>query len=51
LREVPPSPGWPFADKNPAASVRGDLVYDAWSYLCDDVRGRHIWTAPPGDYD
>ena len=46
FREVPPPDVWPMPSG--PLSVRGSVVYDAWNYLCPQVREHHIWTPPPG---
>ena len=49
FREVPASADWPFEDADLASSVRGVVVYDAWTYLCDSMSDEHLWRPSPGD--
>lgn len=51
FQEMPASPDWPFPEGDPADTARGVVVYDAWAFLCPEVRDEHIWVGPPGEYD
>ena len=45
LRQEEPIDGWTLGRSN--FSVRGSVAYDAWSYLCPDVRETRVWVPPP----
>ncbi|MBV6728864.1 hypothetical protein [Nocardioides daeguensis] len=43
VRTVEPTPTWPFGRRG----VRGDVIYNAWDFLCPNLRDSRTWTPPP----
>lgn len=45
LREAEPVESWPVGSD---PDLRASVIYDAWNYLCPDLRESRVWNPPPG---